>query len=156
MVDPNTLLHYTNVLDAVIDAVYFSIKNHNITDVVVHVTESRWPSKGYSKEPYATIDNAVTYHSNLIKHVFDCNGTPLHPEYTSSIYIYELFNENLDIHRGTFLANDTTNQMYCVAMDGVDSRTLQAALDWALGLGRANCSEIQSGKDCQQPNNVKN
>lgn len=180
MVDPNTLLHYTNVLDAMIDSVYCSMKNLNITDVVVLVTESGWPSRGDSKEPYATIDNADTYNSNLIKHVLDRSGTPLHPELTSSVYIYELFNEDLRsppvseanwglfhgnstpvylLHvsgSGTFLANDTTNQTYCVAMDGVDSRTLQAALDWACGPGRANCSEIQPGEDCYQPNNVKN
>ncbi|KAF2303728.1 hypothetical protein GH714_021488 [Hevea brasiliensis] len=146
MVDPNTLLHYTNVLDAMIDAAYFSMKNLNITDVVVLVTETGWPSK----------------------------------EVTSSVYIYELFNEDLRsppvseanwglfygnstpvylLHvygSGTFLANDTTNQTYCIAMDGVDSRTLQAALDWACGPGTANCSEIQPGEDCYQPNNVKN
>ncbi|XP_010278647.1 PREDICTED: glucan endo-1,3-beta-glucosidase 1 isoform X2 [Nelumbo nucifera] len=180
MVDPNTLLHYTNVLDAMIDAAYFSMKNLNITDVVVHVTESGWPSKGDSKEPYATMDNADTYNSNLIKHVFDRSGTPLHPEFTSSVYIYELFNEDLRsppvseanwglfygnstpvylLHvsgSGTFMATDTTNQTYCVAMDGVDPRTLQAALDWACGPGRANCSEIQPGESCYHPNNVKN
>lgn len=179
MVDPNTLLHYTNVLDAMIDAAYFSMKNLNITDVVVLVTESGWPSKGDSKEPYATIDNADTYNSNLIKRVFDRVGTPLRPEITSSVFIYELFNEDLRspplseanwglfygnttpvylLHvsgSGTFLANDTTNQTYCVAIDGVDSRTLQAALDWACGPGRANCSEIQPGENCYQPNNVK-
>jgi exo-beta-1,3-glucanase (GH17 family) len=93
MVDPNTLLHYTNVLDAMVDAAYFSMKNMNFTDVVVLVTESGWPSKGDSKEPYATIDNADTYNSNLIKHVLDRSGTPLHPEITSSVYLYELFNE---------------------------------------------------------------
>jgi hypothetical protein len=49
---------------------------------------------------------------------------------------------------GTFLANNTTNQTYCVVMDGVDSKTLQAALDWACGPGRANCSEIQLGENC--------
>lgn len=180
MVDPNTLLHYTNVLDAMIDAAYVSMKNLNVTDVVVLVTESGWPSKGDSKEPYATSDNADTYNSNLIKHVLDRSGTPLHPEVTSSVYIYELFNEDLRspplseaywglfhgnltpvylLHvsgSGTFLANDTTNQTYCIAMDGVDSRTLQAALDWACGPGRANCSEIQPGQNCYQPNNVKN
>ncbi|OVA07813.1 Glycoside hydrolase [Macleaya cordata] len=180
MVDPNTLLHYTNVLDAMIDAAYFSMKNFNITDVVVLVTESGWPSIGDSKEPYATIDNADTYNSNLIKHVLDRSGTPLHPELTSSVYIYELFNEDLRtspvseanwglfygnstpvylLHvsgSGSFLANDTTNQTYCVVMDGVDSKTLQAALDWACGPGRANCSEIQPGENCYQPNNVKN
>ncbi|KAF4372555.1 hypothetical protein F8388_027228 [Cannabis sativa] len=180
MVDPNTLLHYTSVLDAMVDAAYFSMKNLNITDVVVLVSESGWPSKGDSKEPYATIDNANTYNSNLIKHVLDRSGTPLHPETTSSVYIYELFNEDLrsppisEAHwglfygnttavyllhvsnSGTFLANDTTNQTYCIAMDGVDSKTLQAALDWACGPGRANCTEIQPGDDCYYPNNVKN
>lgn len=180
MVDPNTLLHYTNVLDAMVDAAYFSMKNLNITDVVVLVSETGWPSKGDSKEPYATIDNADTYNSNLIKHVLDRSGTPLHPETTSSVYIYELFNEDLRsppvsegnwglfygnftpvylLHvsgSGTFLANDSTNQTYCIVMDGVDSRTLQAALDWACGPGRANCSEIQPGEECYYPNNVKN
>ncbi|XP_038711277.1 glucan endo-1,3-beta-glucosidase 1 [Tripterygium wilfordii] len=179
MVDPNTLLHYTNVLDAMIDAAYYSMKNLNVTDVVVLVTESGWPSKGDSKEPYATINNADTYNSNLIKHVFDQSGTPLHPEITSSVYIYELFNEDLRsppvseanwglfhgnstpvylLHvsgSGTFLANDTTNQTYCIAMDTVDSKTIQAALDWACGPGRANCSEIQPGETCYQPNNVR-
>ncbi|XP_054779000.1 glucan endo-1,3-beta-glucosidase 1-like isoform X2 [Prosopis cineraria] len=180
MVDPNTLLHYTNVLDAMIDAAYFSMKNLNVTDVLVLVTETGWPSKGDSKEPFATKDNADTYNSNLIKHVFDRSGTPLHPETTSSVYIYELFNEDLRsppvseanwglfygnttptylLHVsgiGSFLANDTTNQTYCVAMDGVDSKTLQTALDWACGPGRANCSEIQPGESCYYPNNVKN
>ena len=179
MVDPNTLLHYTSVYDAMIDSAYFSLKNLNITDVVVLVSETGWPSKGDSKEPYATIDNADTYNSNLIKHVFDHSGTPFHPEITSSVYIYELFNEDLRsppvseanwglfygnttpvylLHVsgiGTFLANDTTNKTYCIAVDGVDSKTLQAALDWACGPGRANCSEIQPGEPCYRPNNVK-
>ncbi|OIW00069.1 hypothetical protein TanjilG_26406 [Lupinus angustifolius] len=181
MVDPNTLLHYENVLDAMVDAAYFSMKNLNVTDVVVLVTESGWPSKGNAKEePYATKDNADTYNSNLIKHVFDSSGTPLHPEITSSVYIYELFNEDLKYPQvseanwglfhgnttpayllhvsgiGSFMANDTTNQTYCIAMDGFDSKTLQAALDWACGPGEANCSEIQPGQSCYQPNNVKN
>ncbi|KAK7359788.1 hypothetical protein VNO77_01753 [Canavalia gladiata] len=180
MVDPNTLLHYTNVLDAMIDAAYFSMKNLNVTNVMVLVTETGWPSKGDSKEPYATRENAVTYNSNLIKHVFDRSGTPLHPETTSSVYIYELFSEDLRSPPvseanwglfygnttpayllrvsgiGTFLANDIANQTYCIAMDDVDSKTLQAALDWACGPGRANCSEIQPGESCYKPNNVKN
>ncbi|KAI3800277.1 hypothetical protein L1987_28364 [Smallanthus sonchifolius] len=180
MVDPNTLLHYTNVLDAMIDSAYSSMKNLNVSDILVLVTETGWPSKGDSKEPYATIDNADTYNSNLIKHVLDRSGTPFHPEVTSSVYIYELFNEDLRsspvseanwglfyanstpvylLHvsgSGEFLANDTTNQTFCVAMDGVDGKTLQTALDWACGPGRANCSEIQPGESCYAPNNVKN
>ncbi|GAB2301076.1 hypothetical protein Dimus_035110 [Dionaea muscipula] len=178
MVDPNTMLHYTNVLDAMIDSSYFSMKYLNVTDVVVLVTETGWPSNGDSKELYATTNNAETYNSNLIKHVLERSGTPFHPEITSSVYIYELFNEDSRsspasegnwglfygnatsvylLHvsgSGTFLANDTTNKTYCVATDGVDNRTLQAALDWACGSGRANCSEIQPGQSCYHPKDV--
>lgn len=104
----------------------------------------------------------------------------MHPETTSSVYIYELFNEDLRSPPlseaywglfygnatpayllrvsgvGAFLASDNANQTYCVAGDGVDLKVLQAALDWACGPGRANCSEIQPGESCFQPNNVKN
>ncbi|XP_010923875.1 glucan endo-1,3-beta-glucosidase 1 isoform X1 [Elaeis guineensis] len=180
-VDPNTLLHYTNVFDAMIDAAYFSMKNVNFTNVTVLITETGWPSNGSRKdEPFATKDNADTYNSNLIKHILDRSGTPLHPEVTSSVYIYELFNEDLSpgpvsegnwglfygngtpvylLHvagSGGFLANDTTNRTYCVAAEGADGKALQAALDWACGPGRANCSEIQPGESCYEPNNVRN
>ncbi|BAT89614.1 hypothetical protein VIGAN_06061100, partial [Vigna angularis var. angularis] len=143
-----------------IDAAYFSMKNLNVSDIVVLVTETGWPSKGDSKEPYATFSNAVTFNSPLIKHVLDRSGTPLHPEITSSVYIYELFNEDLRSPPlleaywglfygnatpayllrvsgvGAFLASDNANQTYCVAGDGVDLKVLQAALDWACGPGR--------------------
>ncbi|KAL4201380.1 hypothetical protein AMTRI_Chr02g258390 [Amborella trichopoda] len=178
-VDPNTLLHYLNVYDAMIDAAYFSMENVNVTDVVVMVTESGWPGKGDSEEPYATIDNADTYNSNLIKHVLDRSGTPKHPEITSSVYIYELFNEDLRplpvsemnwglfygngtpvylLHvsgTGVFMANDTTNRTFCVAVEDADKKMLQAALDWACGPGHTNCTEIQPGEVCYDPNNVK-
>ncbi|PQQ02976.1 glucan endo-1 3-beta-glucosidase 1 [Prunus yedoensis var. nudiflora] len=152
MVDPNTLLHYTNVLDAMIDAAYFSMKNLNITDVVVLVTESGWPSKADSKEPFATIDNADTYNSNLIKHVFDRSGTPLHPETTSSVYIYELFNEDL---RSPPVSEANWGLFMGIRVRCICYMYQEAALDWACGPGRSNCSEIQPGQDCYSPNNVK-
>ncbi|KAG2320015.1 hypothetical protein Bca52824_013228 [Brassica carinata] len=158
MVDPNTLLHYTNVLDAMLDAAYVSMKNLNISDVAVLVTETGWPSQGDKMEPHATIDNADTYTSNLIKHLFneDKRAKPVSEASwglfygnTTPVYLLHVSGS------GAFLANDTTNKTYCVAMDGVDVKTLQAALDWACGPGRANCSEIQPGESCYQPNNVK-
>ncbi|KAK1326737.1 Glucan endo-1,3-beta-glucosidase 1 [Acorus calamus] len=180
-VDPNTLLHYTNVFDAMIDAVYFSMSNLNFTDVEVLVTETGWPSKGDPKvEPFANSDNADAYNSNLIKHVLvDRGGTPLRPATTPSVYIYELFDEDLRpgpvseanwglfygngtpaylLHvegTGGFLANDTTNRTFCVVAEGADAKSLQAALDWACGPGRANCSGIQPGMDCYDPNTVR-
>ncbi|XP_021852763.2 glucan endo-1,3-beta-glucosidase 3 isoform X1 [Spinacia oleracea] len=177
-VDANTLLHYTNVFDAVVDASYFAMSYLNFTNVPVIVTESGWPSKGDSTEPDATIENANTYNSNLIRRVLNNTGTPKHPGVAVSTYIYELYNEDsrpgsiseknwglfdsngapiYTLHltgSGTVLANDTTNQTFCVAKEGADPKMLQAALDWACGPGKVNCSSLLQGESCYEPDNV--
>ena len=57
-VDANTLLHYNNVLDTVVDAAYFAMAAMNITNLPVIIAETGWPSKGDpTKEPDATADN---------------------------------------------------------------------------------------------------
>ncbi|MCL7028426.1 hypothetical protein MKW94_016540 [Papaver nudicaule] len=150
----------------------------NITNVPVVVTESGWPSKGDASEPDATLDNANTYNSGLIKHVLNNTGTPKHPGVAISTYLYELYNEDMRpgsvseknwglfdangnpiyIMRltgsGSVLANDTTNQTYCVARDGADQKMLQAALDWACGQGKVDCSALVQGQPCYEPDTV--
>ncbi|KAK7277187.1 hypothetical protein RIF29_18338 [Crotalaria pallida] len=177
-VDANTLLHYTNVFDAVVDAAYFAMSYLNFTNIPILVTESGWPSKGDSSEPDATPDNANTYNSNLIRHVLNNTGTPKHPGVTVSTYIYELYNEDLrsgpvseqnwglfyangapvyTLHltgAGTVFANDTTNQTFCVAKSDADTKMLQAALDWACGPGKVECSPLLQGQPCYEPDNV--
>ncbi|XP_051144429.1 glucan endo-1,3-beta-glucosidase 3-like [Andrographis paniculata] len=177
-VDRNTLLHYTNVFDAVVDAAYNAMSDLNFTNIPVVVAESGWPSKGDSSEPEATLENANTYNSNLIRHVLNNTGTPKHPGIAVSTYIYELYNEDLRpgsvseknwglfdangvpvyiLHltgSGTVLANDTANQTYCVAKDGADKKMLQAALDWACGPGKVDCSAMLQGQPCYEPDTV--
>ncbi|KAK6122407.1 hypothetical protein DH2020_043849 [Rehmannia glutinosa] len=177
-VDLNTLLHYNNVFDAIVDAAYFAMSYLNFTNVPITVTESGWPSKGDSSERDATLENANTYNSNLIRHVLNNTGTPKHPGIAVSTYIYELYNEDLRsgpiseknwglfdangvpvyiLHltgSGTVLANDTTNRTYCVAREGADKKMLQAALDWACGPGRVDCSPLLQGQTCYEPDNV--
>ncbi|XP_054824357.1 glucan endo-1,3-beta-glucosidase 3-like isoform X2 [Prosopis cineraria] len=177
-VDANTLLHYTNVFDAVVDAAYFAMSYLNFTNIPILVTESGWPSKGGSSVSDATLDNANTYNSNLIRHVLNKTGTPKHPGVAVSTYIYELYNEDLRdgpvseknwglfypngepvyvLHltgAGTVLANDTTNQTFCVARSNADAQMLQAGLDWACGPGKVDCSALLQGQPCYEPNNV--
>jgi exo-beta-1,3-glucanase (GH17 family) len=177
-VDANTLLHYANVFDAMVDAAYFAMGFLNFTNIPVMVTESGWPSKGDANEPDATLENANTYNSNLIRHVLNKTGTPKHPGIAVSTYIYELYNEDMKpgpvseknwglfdangapiyiLHltgSGMVLANDTTNQTYCTARDGADPKMLQAALDWACGPGKVDCSPLLQGEPCYEPDNV--
>uniref|UniRef100_A0A453BEV4 glucan endo-1,3-beta-D-glucosidase n=1 Tax=Aegilops tauschii subsp. strangulata TaxID=200361 RepID=A0A453BEV4_AEGTS len=181
MVDPNTLLHYTNVFDAMLDAVYVALKNLNVSaGIPVLVTETGWPSYGDRKEePYASKDNANTYNSNLIKHVTEKPGTPMRPGAQASVYIYELFNEDLRpgpaseanwglfhgngtpvylLHvtgKDGFLGNDTTDRTFCIAADDADEKAVQAAMDWACGPGRSDCTAIQPGEGCYEPNDVR-
>ncbi|KAL0917360.1 hypothetical protein M5K25_012414 [Dendrobium thyrsiflorum] len=177
-VDANTLLHYTNVFDAVVDAAYFAMAYLNVTNLPVVVMESGWPHKGDANEPDATTDNANTYNSNLIRHVLNNTGTPKHPGIPVSTYIYELYDEDerpgamserfwglfngngvpaYTLHltgSGVVLANDTTNETYCIAKDGADEKMLQAALDWACGQGKVDCSVLQQGQSCYDPDTV--
>ncbi|XP_030511664.1 glucan endo-1,3-beta-glucosidase 2 [Rhodamnia argentea] len=177
-VDANTLLHYTNVFDATVDATYFAMAFLNFTNIPVVVTETGWPSKGDSNEPDATLVNANTYNSNLIRHVLNKTGTPKHPGIAVSTYIYELYNEDTKagplseknwglfdasgspiyiLHltgSGSVLANDTTNQTYCTAKEGADPKMLQAALDWACGVGKVDCSPLMQGESCYEPDTV--
>lgn len=177
-VDANTLLHYTNVFDAIVDAAYFAMSDLNFTNIPIVVTESGWPSKGDSSEPDATPENANTYNSNLIRHVLNNTGTPKRHGVAVNTYLYELYNEDqrpgpvseknwglfdangvpvYNLHLtggGTFLANDTTKQTFCVAKNGADGKMLQAALDWACGPGRVDCSDLLQGQQCYEPDNV--
>uniref|UniRef100_A0A6N2L720 glucan endo-1,3-beta-D-glucosidase n=1 Tax=Salix viminalis TaxID=40686 RepID=A0A6N2L720_SALVM len=50
MTDPNTNLHYDNMLYAQVDAVYSAIKAVGYTDVEVKISETGWPSKGDPSE----------------------------------------------------------------------------------------------------------
>ncbi|GLJ30363.1 hypothetical protein SUGI_0600790 [Cryptomeria japonica] len=92
--DSNTGLHYTNMFDAQVDAVYSALKALGYTDMDVVVAETGWPSKGDPNEAGVNIQNAVAYNGNLIKHITSMVGTPLKPNRTIETFIFSLFNED--------------------------------------------------------------
>ncbi|KAH7431958.1 hypothetical protein KP509_07G000900 [Ceratopteris richardii] len=178
--DSNTLFQYRNLFDAVLDACYFALAQLNYSTLPVVVSETGWPSGGDTSDTDATPENASIYVSNLIAHILNNTGTPKRPRSPVSIFIMELFNEDVKIgsaaarnyglfnastlqpvyylrlsNSGPLLANDTTTQLYCVAKPGSDSDALQIALDWACGIGRANCTAIQPGQLCYEPDTVQ-
>eukprot|EP00257_Ricinus_communis_P007988 XP_002525141.2 PLASMODESMATA CALLOSE-BINDING PROTEIN 5 [Ricinus communis] len=45
--------------------------------------------------------------------------------------------------------------LWCVAKNNADDQSLQSAIDWACGPGGANCSPIQQGGPCYDPNDIQ-
>ncbi|XP_028803236.1 glucan endo-1,3-beta-glucosidase-like [Neltuma alba] len=95
--DQATGINYTNMFDAQMDAIFSAMKKVGYDDVEIVVAETGWPSKGDPNQPAASLDNAVSYNGNLIKHVNSAKGTPLMPNRTFETYIFALFNENLKL-----------------------------------------------------------
>lgn len=94
-IDPNTNLHYDNMLYAQIDAVYAAIKALGHTDIQVKVSETGWPSKGDPNEFGATPENARLYNGNLLTRIEQRQGTPAKPQVPIDVFFFALFNENM-------------------------------------------------------------
>ncbi|KAJ4827364.1 hypothetical protein Tsubulata_014956 [Turnera subulata] len=93
--DPVTKINYTNMFDAQLDAVYAAMKRVGYEDVDILVAETGWPSAGDPNQPGVSLENAVSFNGNLVKHVSSGKGTPMMPNRTFETYIFSLFNENL-------------------------------------------------------------
>jgi hypothetical protein len=93
--DAATGNNYTNMFDAQLDAVYSAMKRLGYGDVDIVVAETGWPSVGDPNQPGVSMENAISYNKNLVKHVNSGKGTPLMPNRTFETYVFSLFNENL-------------------------------------------------------------
>ncbi|KAF0926813.1 hypothetical protein E2562_027406 [Oryza meyeriana var. granulata] len=83
-------LTYTNLFDAMMDAIYAALEKAGAPNVRVVVSESGWPSaEGFG----ASMDNARAYNQGLIDHVGRARGTPKKPGALEA-YIFAMFNEN--------------------------------------------------------------
>ncbi|KAF9603865.1 hypothetical protein IFM89_038123 [Coptis chinensis] len=179
IVDPNTVFRYSNMFDAMVDAVYYSMVALNFSGIPVLVTESGWPWLGGTNEPAATIENAEAYNNNLIRRVLNNSGPPSQPSVPVSTYIYELFNEDsrpgpvskknwgmlytngtavypFRLNYSGIISGNSSKGVFCTAKEDADPSSLEAGLDWACGPGKANCDAIQEGRPCYEPDTLPN
>ncbi|BBN13044.1 protein MpGH17.15 [Marchantia polymorpha subsp. ruderalis] len=92
--DNATLLNYTSMFDAQVDALYHALAKEGFNNVSVAVGETGWPSKGDPFVKGPSMVDARLFNANLIKHLASGVGTPVKPGVVPDTYIFALFNEN--------------------------------------------------------------
>ncbi|XP_021745802.1 probable glucan endo-1,3-beta-glucosidase A6 [Chenopodium quinoa] len=96
-VDPTSNLTYTNLLDQMLDSVYFAMSKLGFSNIPIFIAETGWPNQGDLDQPGANEYNAATYNRNLIKKIVADPpiGTPARPGTILPTFLFSLFNENL-------------------------------------------------------------
>ncbi|XP_077239034.1 glucan endo-1,3-beta-glucosidase-like [Tasmannia lanceolata] len=182
VLDSNTGIRYTNMFDAMLDSVYSAMKRMGYGDVEICVAETGWPSVGDANQPFVTMENAISYNGNLLKHVSSGKGTPLMPNRRFETFLFALFNENqkpgstaernfglfrpdltpvydVGIMRGGQAGGHTpspsvSGKKWCVAKPGISVQALQSNIDYVCSKG-LDCKPIQSGGACFQPDTIQ-
>ncbi|XP_010910402.2 putative glucan endo-1,3-beta-glucosidase GVI [Elaeis guineensis] len=86
-------LNYTNLFDAIIDAMYSMLKKVGHPNVSMVASEIGWPS--ISGAIGATVENAMTYHNSMVAHVTSSVGMPKSLGNAIETNIFAMFNEGL-------------------------------------------------------------
>lgn len=137
--DAKTDLHYDNMLDAEIDAVYAALESVGYDKMEVRVSETGWASEGDEGEAGANPHNARTYNFNLYKRLLKKKGTPLRPKIPVRVFLFALFNENLkpgpssERHYGLFKADGSV--AYNMGFTGLRSSDGSSSLLSLKGIG---------------------
>ncbi|GAQ90957.1 O-Glycosyl hydrolases family 17 protein [Klebsormidium nitens] len=171
--DRGSGLLYTNMFDAMLDAVYYALNGTGYPNMPLLVG---WPTSGHV---YATVANAQEFNGGVIRHCLSGTGTPLKPRQILGCYVFELLDEDkkstsagdFEPHWGVFDATGSPKyaldfagtggvqalglaKQWCVARDNATSAQLQSAIEWACGAGGAKCADINDGGSCSYPNTV--
>ncbi|KAD7478087.1 hypothetical protein R6Q59_007539 [Mikania micrantha] len=94
--DPGSGLTYTNLLDQMIDSVYFAMAKLGYNTVKIAIAETGWPHVGDFNHPGASKENAAKYNRNVIRKMTAVppKGTPAQPGFIIPTFIFSLYDEN--------------------------------------------------------------
>ncbi|XP_071709376.1 probable glucan endo-1,3-beta-glucosidase A6 [Rutidosis leptorrhynchoides] len=127
--DPGSGLTYTNLLDQMLDSVFFAMAKLGHNEVMMAIAETGWPHEGDKTQHGSSKENAATYNRNLIKKMtmVPPKGTPAQPGVVIPTFIFSLYDENeksgpgFERHWG--LLNPNGSRCYEVDLSGKAYKT---------------------------------
>ncbi|PWA35083.1 Glycoside hydrolase, catalytic domain-containing protein [Artemisia annua] len=101
--DPVTKLVYTNLLEQMLDALFFAMRRVGYPNSRIFIAETGWPNGCDVDQIGGNIYNAATYNRNVVKWLTrkPARGTPLKPTVVFPSFIFALYNENQKTGPGT-------------------------------------------------------
>ncbi|CAN1228303.1 Probable glucan endo-1,3-beta-glucosidase A6 [Linum grandiflorum] len=101
--DPGSGLVYNNLLDQMLDSVFFAMTKLGYKDIRVAISETGWPHAGDLDQPGANTRNAAVYNRNVIRKMTAKPpiGTPAKPGVAIPTFIFSLYDENRKSGPGT-------------------------------------------------------
>nr|GMD63105.1 probable glucan endo-1,3-beta-glucosidase A6 [Ipomoea batatas] len=103
VVDSETGLVYTNLLDQMLDSVIFAMQYLGFSDMRIAISETGWPNTGDLDQPGASVYNAAAYNRNLVTKMMQDPplGTPARPGVPIPTFLFALYDENRKVGPGT-------------------------------------------------------
>lgn len=152
VLDSGTNLTYTNLFDAQVDAVYAALSKANHSELTVLVSETGWPTAGDTGEAGASITNAQIYNANLVTHIVNKAGTPMRPGTVINTYLYEVYNENLNVgpasQRNFGIFNNDSTAIYALNISGSNNTIGVGQRSWCIAKEvryHKLCSSVSDG-----------
>ncbi|KVI08351.1 Glycoside hydrolase, catalytic domain-containing protein [Cynara cardunculus var. scolymus] len=89
-------LTYTNLLDQMLDSVFFAMARLGYNNVMIGIAETGWPHEGEWNEYGTNRENAAVYNRNIVRKMTAVPpvGTPARPGVTIPTFIFSLYDEN--------------------------------------------------------------
>ncbi|CAK7324210.1 unnamed protein product [Dovyalis caffra] len=180
VLDENTKLSYTNMLDGQLDAVFSAMKLLGFTDIEIVIAETGWPSQGDPSQVGVDAESAAEYNRNLMQHVtaylreefrivpagHDSGVRYWNPKANASETLSWQAKSSIPTNPSTAPVaappvispgpeGPKGKKYWCLPKTGADVEALQRNIDYVCGLNMQYCAPIQEGGKCFLPNTVR-